>query len=373
MTVSIKYDVKVYHSWRQNLYAMNKVLVGLLTADGVRCRFAGLRELADRVYRDNPAALFLRVAEPEAGRQTVAAVELWDRNDTFLTPALERCDVYFKRSYAPARVAELAVHHRNKIIPFGLNYACNSPRTKARLIRRAALHMALSGLCAPRATTRWAREEYDRYKSFIRSPYADAYEKSFREPAEPLVLLQTRVWEPGGENPAHTEQINEERATMVRTLRASFGDRFVGGLAPTPQAMRYYRELITPLSTQRSHYAATIGRCLVGVYVRGVHDSIAFKLGEYLAASRCIVTEPLVNEIPDPLVEGVNVMGFTTPEECVAACQRLLDDTGLQAGMRESNYRYYMSHVEPRAHALELLRRALDHAVPRREPVMAHV
>lgn len=373
MSRSAKYDVTVYLSWRHNPYAVSKILIGLMTADSIRCRLAGLREMANPVYSADPLALFVRVAEPDTGRQVIACIELWDHNDYFAQPALDRCDVYFKRSYLPARVAELPAHFRDKVAPFGLNYACNHPRTKGRLIRRMGMQMALAAIRSPRQTASWARHEVPQYKQFLTSPYADAYEKGVDEPAEPLVLLQTRVWAPDESYSAHTEQINEERAAMVRTLRDELGDRFVGGLAPTPHAKRAYSELVTTLSTKRPDYAATIGRCLIGIYVRGVHDSIAFKLPEYLAASRCIVAEPLINEIPEPLVEGVNIMGFITPEECVAACRRILDDTDLQSRMREANYRYYTAHVEPHAHVLRLLDRALDRVRPKPERAMERV
>ena len=169
------------------------------------------------------------------------------------------------------------------------------------------------------------KKEAEQYKPFILSPPAAAFERVPDEPAEPVILLQTRVWEPGGIDPAHTERINEEREVLVRQLRNRFGDQFVGGLAPTPHARRAYPELVSSLSTKRSSYASLIGRCLVCIYVRGVHDSIAFKFAEYLAASRCIIAESLVNEIPNPLVESVNFLGFKTPEGCVVACRRVLE------------------------------------------------
>ena len=232
------------------------------------------------------------------------------------------------------------------------------------------MQLLLASLRSPREVIGWARQDADQSKQFILSPAADAFEKVPEEPAEPVVLLQTRVWEPGEMDPAHTQRINEERAVLVRLLRSEFRDHFVGGLAPTPHARQAYPELVTTLSTKRSSYAALIGRCLVCIYVRGVHDSIAFKSAEYLAASRCVIAESLVNQIPNPLVEGVNFLGFNTPEECVAACRRVLEDTDLQRRMREANYKYYSEHVEPRAHALSLLDRALDHAQPDRGRAM---
>ena len=104
MSYSTRYNATVYLWWRHNLYSMSKVLMGLMTADGIQCRFAGRREMTDPSISADPQALFVRVTEPDTGRQAFACIELWDRNDYFARSALERCDVYFKRSFQPVRL-----------------------------------------------------------------------------------------------------------------------------------------------------------------------------------------------------------------------------------------------------------------------------
>src|SRR4051812_32824231 len=99
-------------------------------------------------------------------------------------------------------------------------------------------------------------------------------------------------------------------------------------------------------------------RSLVGVYSRGLHHSLAFKLAEYLAASKCVVSPPFRNELPAPLVEGANYLQFQSVEQCVAQCQRLLRDADLAAAMRRQNRAYFLREVEPASH----LRRCLDRA-----------
>ena len=68
---------------------------------------------------------------------------------------------------------------------------------------------------------------------------------------------------------------------------------------------------------------------------------------EYLAASRCIVTEPLKYQLPVSLIEGKNYLSFRTPEECVGACERLLSDPEFADQMRYENHKYYLNEVEP--------------------------
>ena len=46
----------------------------------------------------------------------------------------------------------------------------------------------------------------------------------------------------------------------------------------------------------------------------GLHKSIGWKFGEYIAASRAIITEPLYYEIPGELKRGSNYLEFRNVE-----------------------------------------------------------
>ena len=102
---------------------------------------------------------------------------------------------------------------------------------------------------------------------------------------------------------------------------------------------------------------------MIGIYTRGLHHSLAFKLGEYLASSKCIVTEPLRNELPSPLVPGKNYLEFSTPQECMQRCEQLLDDHDLANQMRRNNWEYYQREVRPDRHVLRCLERAFQPTV----------
>ena len=51
-------------------------------------------------------------------------------------------------------------------------------------------------------------------------PSPSAFEHLPSEPAEPLILFQTRLWEPNATD-SDAEQINVERVELVRTLRSA--------------------------------------------------------------------------------------------------------------------------------------------------------
>jgi hypothetical protein len=344
--------VRVYVHPLQDLYHASKVytgLLGLARLDRIRLRMVRSDE-----HGLDPLVVALGVDAGETDRRV--AVDLSDRSNSFNRDLLGRCDVYFKRSFHRPDVDALPEDLKGRILPFGLNYGCRGHGVTARALRALGpghpWHLLRMGLLEKERS----RDYFNGLKQFLRLPAIEAYEMPPDEAAEPVVLFQTRLWEPGELSSAEQSEINEGRVALVRALRRAFGGRFWGGLVPTPYALRHFADAVTNRPTGRRAYVTQSRRAMVGVYTRGLHHSLAFKLPEYLASSKAVVADGLRNELPAPLREGVHYLGFRDPSECVEQCARLLDDPDRTASMRRANYRYYRAEVEPVAH----LRRCLD-------------
>ena len=87
----------------------------------------------------------------------------------------------------------------------------------------------------------------------------------------------------------------------------------------------------------------------VAVYTRGLYGSLAYKMAEYLASSKCIVSESVDICLPTPLVDGKHVRWFSTHEECVERCGELLEQPGEFPG---NAWDYYQHHVRLAADAV---------------------
>ena len=172
-----------------------------------------------------------------------------------------------------------------------------------------------------------------------------------------MILFQTRVWEPE-QTSENLEQVNDERAVLVRLLRKTFGPRFRGGLVPTPFARQRYPDVLLEEAYRRTDFIRMVKRNLIGVYTRGLHNSLAFKLPEYLAASMCIVSDPMLNQLPEPLVAGEHFLEFHDPDQCLAQCERLLSRPDEAREMRRRNHDYYEQWVAPAQHLQRCLERA---------------
>jgi hypothetical protein len=343
--------VEVLLSERTNIdhFSMiNTGLAALADRGRIRLRYRFPRSAGEAPLVADSLAVCLLVQRTPSERPLRAVIDLHDQADVFAPAAMERCDVYFKRSFHAAANRRLVENQNEKVVPFGLNFACRSPASTRRLMAALGPRLLLRGVAGLRTI-----------RHFLALPLLSDFEQPPDAEVEPTVVFQTRVWEADEAAEGEAEVLNADRVAIVRALRNEFGDRFRGGLVPTPLARRAFPGEVSAHPARRRQYTAMSRKNLIGVYTRGLFHSTAFKLPEYLAASQCIVAETPRNELPGPLVEGTHYLGFRSPAECVAACRRLLEDPELSRSMRRANRRFYRAEVAPAARLSTLLEASL--------------
>jgi Glycosyl transferases group 1 len=291
----------------------------------------------------DPLTVCVKVTPP-GQRSRLMAVDLHDQSDVFADNALELCDVYLKRSFERAHIGQLPPVAAAKLIPFGLNHPCRTRGSTVRFLWSTAPALI-------RAHRGW----FQNIRYQVQLPLPHRYEQPPTVPLRARIVFQPRVWT-DDEAPGEAQSINDRRVTLLRALRSTFTDRFVGGLVATRFALDRYPQDVSQHSSHRSRYLAMSKENLIGIYTQGLWGSNAFKLSEYLAASQCIVAEPPRGELPVPLKAGTHYLPFETLEQCMAACRRLLADHELATSMRRANHEYYLSSVEPSARMARVVR-----------------
>jgi hypothetical protein len=338
------HSVTVYVSPRHDLIHTSLLHTGF-------CELAARGAIALRYRRPSGADAWL-AGDPivvcfdvEGAAPVRVAVDLRDGEGSSW-PIIDRVDRYLKRAFYRPEVERLPPQHGVKLAPFGLNFGCRNGASTWRLLQTIGLPLAAVG-----------KAGLSRLRQYLLTPPISAFELDPSVAVSPRVTFQTRLWTEDEVAPGEAAPLNADRVAMVRALKQAFGDRFAGGLVPTPFALATYPGDVTPHSSKYSDYLKLRKQCLVGVYTRGVEHSLAFKLGETFAASQCLVSVPLRYELPSPIEEGRHYLSFNTPDQCVAACHRLLDDPALASAMRYANHEYYAREVEPAAHVMRMLDR----------------
>lgn len=297
----------------------------------IRLAFVG-----HHAHRPVRQSLVLAMSVERDGSSATICIDVADADRMTITDAGEY-DFYFKRNYRTAALADQPL--RKRIHPFGLIFPCRYStllRSMRNLYNSTVRHVR------PGASL---KHRLGQWYNYWRLPELSAYEYAAHLPGEGYILYQTRAWNPG--NYEHWQEINESRLALIQALQSRFQERFVGGFMPDAFARRHYPQAVTTFPTSRRRYVELIKRAQVCVYSRGLFDSPAFKMGEYLAAGRCIVAEPLANELPEPLQAGRHYLPFHTVDECVQQCELLLQNREQALAMQRHNMAYYQQQVEP--------------------------
>ncbi|MCU0760253.1 MAG: glycosyltransferase [Steroidobacteraceae bacterium] len=296
-----------------------------------------------------------------------------DTHDSFEVEEedLARHDLYFKRSLAPASLRRAGGSKLRALAP--LNDVRCDHRDTFEL--RSELAAAGSGAGRLRTLLRWharwaAARALDRggRPSWSRMHAAPL-------PGQPgRVLLMAGLWDPAAVPAIDTakrqewEAINRQRVECVRALRTEFGPRFHGGIRPCGFARRFAPDVLLPRARDGSQreFLRRVREHPVCVTSMGLHGSNGWRLAEFVAFSRAIVSEPLRHLLAGEFDAGRHYLEFKTPGECVAQVARLLADADEREAMARRNWDYYQHWQRPDRLALRVL--ALTSAATRIPP-----
>lgn len=262
--------------------------------------------------------------------------------------ALEICDVYFKRSYVPSMVPD---GYQSRVHPLGLNYEIYTGKLEIHEISRFLLRRA--------AFDNFPKELVKRCAELASLSFLPTIPHMCAPPVlsqEPRVLFMARAWNPDGEGAGlsaeereEREQINRTRARCIELLRKELGPRFYGGFARNKYAEQTYKDLVleSPMSSGKKNYLSLLQDYPICIATTGLHGSIGWKLAEYVAFSKSVVSERLKPVVPCGFEAKQNYFEFDSPEECVRQTVQLIEDKPARQMMMENNWTYYNTHLSP--------------------------
>lgn len=264
--------------------------------------------------------------------------------------AAREVSFYFKRSYADHEIPE---PFKAKVYPLGFNYLLYPSGLDDLEAQRS---LAL-GDSSP-----WGYSQGRALPSFRPTP--ENMQSAPEDVVPPKILFMTRAWEPF-DHPERTKEkiserisINETRARCMELLREEFGSSFFGGFLPTDYAAANYGTVLLPDReiADKENYLRLLGAHSICVATTGLHGSIGWKMGEYVAFSKAIVSERLIHRVPGDFEPGRNYLEFDSPERCAETVRELFSNAASRRRMMKRNHEYYRSYLRPEA----LIERTLD-------------
>lgn len=302
----------------------------------------------DAPFRDLPA-----VQAEYRGKKLF--YDVWDgyQDPEDVELGLQYCDFYFKRSFSEEKNRELFQNYQEKMYPLGFNYYVTHPGNPVHEPLWRGLLRPLQGKTA---------EQY-----FVPKVFETDGEIRCADP--PKILFLARLWSREDwleGDPANDEReaISQSRIEIIRTLRREYGDAFTGGINDCPLSRQLAPDLIVPRElTERRRYLQAMHGSDICIGTTGLHGSIGWKTGEYVAAGKAIVHEEMCYSVTGDFREGVNYLSFRTAQECVEAVARLIEDPERLLAMKRANAAYYRQYLRPDMlikHTLEIVDKTID-------------
>lgn len=263
-----------------------------------------------------------------------------DASLTFFKTNYKEVDYYFKRSYTPILNGMIP----GKVFPLGLNYSV-SPDNFFSVFKQNEWKVLSPSIKKVVISMLNLNETSIRSREIAHNP-------TLSDHGYPPILFFARLWEPGKDDDnafkIELDVINQTRIENIRNCREVFGNRFLGGLYEDPYSRKLVPDLVVSGKiTKKRNYLKLMKKASICIATTGLHSSIGWKLGEYVAASKAIITEPLNYSVPGDFSENTNYHTFDSSQALIEKIDYLLSNPHGVFNMMCNNYHYYHKYLKP--------------------------
>lgn len=261
--------------------------------------------------------------------------------------AYEWADVYGKVNLAAADAA------RPKVLPLGPGFGVG-PRLAERADARAFALGAMAHRADRRAGYRVESppaaaliRDYGRWQTL---PSLDSYRAA---PAGTEQLFYAaKLWS----HASTTSETDPERAAFMRAAKVIYGNGFSGGFVGGSAADRArYADLLLNRPVRRHAWIERTIASTVAFNNAAVWGCLGWKLGQYLALGKAIISTPLHNVLPEPLIHGRHLHVVGDPDEFPAAIEHLRTDGNYRRELERGALSYWHRWLAPKVVAARIL------------------
>lgn len=305
-----------------------------------------------------PKASFYTLLDHQSGEKINFVFDLYDHAEHFSKVGIEEADYYFKRSYESRFVDAVSIKNNRTIHKFGLCFGTHSKykRNDALFLiglfgSNLLLNIKKDRLLFKRLISTWKAQQ--RHWSFINTSRKIDRFQAMDPSSEKTILFQTRCFL--HEKDLDVRQIHEQRYQIIKVLHHEFSESFLGGFIPSKVVLEKYRDAITNVPSEPEKYLDALKKAKIVVYSRGLANSPAWKMAEYLSQGKVIIAERLTTELPVPLEEGKELLYFDSYAELVEKIKLVLSDDALAARLSIQARKYFETHVHPKENIKRIL------------------
>ena len=157
------------------------------------------------------------------------------------------------------------------------------------------------------------------------------------------------------------EETNIFRKKFIDSCKSNKNIHFQGGLFASylhPQYSENKEVIFSTKYTKKQYIYKTLSSIFV-FNTPAVHNCHGWKLGEYLAMGKAIISMPLSNELPEKLIHGINIHFINDISEIDKAIDVLLNNNNYRLQLASGSKMYYNKFCSPKSVIENILKKKL--------------
>jgi len=145
------------------------------------------------------------------------------------------------------------------------------------------------------------------------------------------------------------ESTNKIRANFMDTCMSLTGITFEGGFIPSQLGNENFKHLHLNETLTQSEYINKLQRSIFAFNTPAVWNCHGWKLGEFLCMGKAIISTPLSNDLPAPLIHGESIHIVNNQQDLIDAIQLLNENDSYRMKLEKNAREYYDTYVSPEA------------------------
>jgi len=254
--------------------------------------------------------------------------------------ALNWCDIYGKANYSEKHLPD---NNNSIVVPIGPSFG----------VRMWPLHQALfmaftNALIAKVPVKNIRRHFADYYRQYkYRIPESQYFPGKTNVD---YIFFASTIWK-------NAHQTNHYRKLFVEICKSIEEIHFEGGFVYRQNYSDGFENLLIDRKYQISDYITKVKQSLVGFSTPAAKDCHGWKLGEYLALGKAVISTPLTRKMPETLIHGKHIHFVDGSKESICDAIRTIRGNPNYRTRLENNARqYYLNYLAPECVIERLLR-----------------
>lgn len=295
-----------------------------------------------------PKASYYTLLDNKTKKKYFFVTDLYDHAECFSDFGLKKATFYFKRNYQKKYINFLDKELQDKIVPLGLTFGVH-------LYRKQNGIKHLSGILFSNLSFKFDRLFFKRifkilgrqfrHWNFVKNSRLLLRFENDNSPKKNTIFFQTRCFRNNSDN--DVTAIHQDRYRIIKLLKSHFPNNFNGGFIENDFLSSKYYDAITDVPSEPEKYLNALKKAKIVIYTRGLAQSPAWKMAEYMSQAKVIIAEKLTTDLPVPLTHGKEVLFFDNDEELIANIELVLNNESLANKLSENARIYFEKYVHP--------------------------